>query len=134
MIIPANSAERIEPARIPFLAIDHVQLAMPPGGESAARRFYAGLLGMTEIPKPAEFARRGGCWFRSGVVEIHLGVQADFHPATKAHPALRCANYDLLTENLRQAGIEAIEALELPGVRRCHVADPFGNRIELIPE
>jgi hypothetical protein len=87
---------------------------------------------MTEIPKPVELVGRGGCWFRSGMVEIHLGVQADFRAATKAHPALRCTNFDALTARLRQAGVEAVEAFDIPGVRRCHIADPFGNRIELI--
>lgn len=121
-----------EPAKIPFLAIAHVQLAMPPRAEDAARAFYAGIFGMTEVPKPAELAGRGGCWFRSGAVEVHLGVQADFRPATKAHPALRCTNYDALTAKLRQAGVVVTEADEIPGIRRCHVFDPFGNRIELV--
>jgi hypothetical protein len=71
-----------------FLAIDHVQLAMPPGGEDAARRFFGGVLGMTEIAKPAELAKRGGCWFVSGGAQVHLGVEADFRPAKEAHP--RC--------------------------------------------
>jgi catechol 2,3-dioxygenase-like lactoylglutathione lyase family enzyme len=127
-----NSAATIDPAPIPFQAIDHVQLAIPPGAEKAARAFYAEILGMTEIPKPVELVGRGGCWFRSGMVEIHLGVQADFRAATKAHPALRCTNFDALTARLRQAGVEAVEAFDIPGVRRCHIADPFGNRIELI--
>jgi catechol 2,3-dioxygenase-like lactoylglutathione lyase family enzyme len=130
--IRVNSALIVEPGPIPFQAIDHVQLAMPPGGENAARAFYAEILGMTEIPKPVELVGRGGCWFRSGAVEIHLGVQADFRAATKAHPALRCTNFDALTAKLRQAGVEAVEALDIPGVRRCHIADPFGNRIELL--
>jgi catechol 2,3-dioxygenase-like lactoylglutathione lyase family enzyme len=121
-----------QPDEIPFLAIDHIQLAMPPGAEDAARGFYAGVLGMAEVRKPVELAGRGGCWFRSGVVEVHLGVQLDFHPATKAHPALRCTNYDALTRKLRQAGVELGEAVELPGVRRCHLFDPFGNRLELV--
>ena len=127
-----SSAETTEQHPIPFQAIDHVQLAMPPGGETAARAFYAGILGMREIPKPVELVGRGGCWFESGAVEIHLGVQADFRAATKAHPALRCTNFDVLTAKLRHAGVEAVEALDVPGIRRCHVADPFGNRIELI--
>lgn len=127
-----NSAETTAPEELPFVAIDHVQLAMPPAGESAARGFYAGVLGMTEVQKPAELAGRGGCWFRSGAVEVHLGVQADFRPATKAHPALRCTDYDALTAKLHQAGVKLTEALDIPGVRRCHVVDPFGNRIELV--
>lgn len=87
---------------------------------------------MNEIPKPPELAKRGGCWFESGVVQVHLGVEADFRAAQKAHPALRCADYDGLTARLRAAGLEVAEDASIPGVRRCHIADPFGNRIELI--
>ena len=116
----------------PFIAIDHVQLAMPAGEEETARRFYSGLLGMTEIPKPPELAKRGGCWFESGGVQVHLGVEADFRPAKKAHPGFRCGDYDALVSRLRAAGVEVTEAPDIPGVRRCHVHDPFGNRIELV--
>ena len=115
-----------------FIAIDHVQLAMPHGAEDAARAFYSGLLGMSEIPKPAELVKRGGCWFQSGSVQIHMGVEEDFRPAKKAHPALLCASYDDLVSRLRDAGAAANEVNDIPGVRRCHVHDPFGNRIELI--
>ena len=118
----------------PFSAIDHVQLAMPAGGEERARAFYEGLLGMAEIPKPPELAKRGGCWFECGPVQLHLGVESDFRPARKAHPALRCFDYDGLTVRLRAAGVEAMEDESIPGVRRCHVSDPFGNRIELIAD
>ncbi|MBV9180562.1 MAG: glyoxalase [Acidobacteria bacterium] len=127
-----HSSATAEAGGTPFLAIDHVQLAMPPGGEAKARAFYGGLLGMTEIEKPVALAARGGCWFRSGVVELHLGVQENFHPAIKAHPALRCANYDMLSGKIRQAGVSLQEAIELTGIRRCHIFDPFGNRIELL--
>ncbi len=116
----------------PFLSIDHVQLAMPAGEEHRARAFYCDVLGMTELPKPPELAKRGGCWFASGSVQIHLGVEADFRPAKKAHPAFRCANYANLLERLRHAGIEVTEPNDLPGVQRCHIHDCFGNRIELI--
>ena len=117
---------------LPFTAIDHVQLAMPPDAEDSARRFYGDLLGMTELPKPPELAKRGGVWFASGSVQVHLGVEADFRPARKAHPALRCADYEGLLSRLRQAGIEAAPDNSIPGVVRCHIHDPFGNRIELI--
>jgi len=117
---------------VPFTAIDHVQLAMPPGGEESARRFYSDLLGMLEIPKPPELAKRGGCWFESGEVQIHLGVEKDFHPAKKAHPALRRRDYGALLLRLSEASLNFVEADDIPGVRRCHVHDPFGNRIELI--
>jgi catechol 2,3-dioxygenase-like lactoylglutathione lyase family enzyme len=115
-----------------FTAIDHVQLAMPPGEESQARAFYSGLLGMTELPKPPELARRGGCWFESSGVQIHLGVENDFHPAKKAHPALRCGDYAALVQRLRNSGIAVSEPNDIPGVLRCHIHDPFGNRLELI--
>ena len=115
-----------------FLAIDHVQLAMPPGEESTARHFYADLLGMREIAKPAPLASRGGCWFASGDVQLHLGVEQDFHPARKAHPAIRVSGYEALLAKLEAAGVEVIEADDLPDVQRVHVFDPFGNRIELI--
>jgi catechol 2,3-dioxygenase-like lactoylglutathione lyase family enzyme len=115
-----------------FLAIDHVQLAMPPGNEEKARAFFAGVLGMREVTKPAELARRGGCWFQSGAVQIHLGVEQDFRPAKKAHPALRCRNYDALLAAFATAGVATEEANDIPGVRRCHIHDPFGNRIELV--
>jgi catechol 2,3-dioxygenase-like lactoylglutathione lyase family enzyme len=115
-----------------FVAIDHVQLAMPPGEEQKARAFYGGLLGMTEVPKPVELAKRGGCWFESGGVHLHLGVESDFHPAKKAHPALRCRDYPGLWQRLRRAGVEVNEPGDIPGVSRCHVHDPFGNRIEII--
>lgn len=116
----------------PFTAIDHVQLAMSAGEEDRARAFYGELLGMSEIPKPVELAKRGGCWFESGNVQIHLGVESNFHPARKAHPALRCRDYDALTARLRGAGVEVIDDSSIPEVRRCHIVDPFGNRIELI--
>jgi catechol 2,3-dioxygenase-like lactoylglutathione lyase family enzyme len=116
----------------PFTAIDHVQLAIPPGAEETARRFYRDVLGMSEIPKPAELAKRGGCWFESGRVQLHLGVEPDFRPAKKAHPALRCRDYDALTSHLRALGVEVKDDDNIPGVRRCHISDPFGNRIELI--
>ena len=97
-----------------FIAIDHVQLAMPAGQEEAARSFYCGILGMREIPKPAELVVRGGCWFESGGVQIHLGVENDFRPAKKAHPALRCADYDGFMAKLGAAGIPAGDLPELP--------------------
>ncbi|MFZ0538972.1 MAG: VOC family protein [Candidatus Sulfotelmatobacter sp.] len=99
----------------PFTAIDHVQLAMPPGEENRARAFYADLLGMKEVPKPPELAKRGGCWFESGNVQLHLGVESDFRPAKKAHPALRCFDYETLLQRLRSAGVEVNEPEDIPG-------------------
>ncbi|PYX86769.1 MAG: glyoxalase [Acidobacteria bacterium] len=116
----------------PFTRIDHVQLAMPPDQEEAARVFYCGLLGMVEIPKPSKLAKRGGAWFSSGSVQIHLGVEQDFRSTKKAHPALICRDYDALAGALGRAGIKITDDNSIPGVRRCHIQDPFGNRIELI--
>lgn len=116
----------------PFTSIDHVQLAMPAGDERKARLFYGDILGMAELAKPPELAKRGGCWFASGSVQIHLGVEKDFRPAKKAHPALRCSDYYGLVMKMREAGIELSEPDDIPGVKRCHVFDPFGNRLELI--
>ena len=112
-----------------ILAIDHIQLAMPRGGEDVARAFYAGALGLSEVPKPAALAVRGGCWFEAGEVRIHLGVDDDFRPARKAHPALRVAGLQRLVES---AALDIRWADELAAVTRGFVDDPFGNRIELM--
>lgn len=113
--------------------LDHVQLAMPAGEEERARDFFCRVLGMEEIPKPPELAKRGGAWFRSGAVSLHLGVDPKFQAATKAHPAFRCDAYEALLERLRGHGL-AIVPDENPfeGKDHCYIADPFGNRIELI--
>ena len=116
----------------PFAAIDHVQLAMPPSREDLARAFYVGVLGMTELMKPPELAGRGGCWFASGDVQIHLGVEAHFVPARKAHPGLRCADYEALIAHLRASGYSVSEDSSVPALVRAYVDDPFGNRIELM--
>ena len=116
---------------MPIVRIEHVQLAMPAGREAEAREFYSGLLGIPEVPKPPELARRGGAWFESGSVKIHLGVDADFRPARKAHPALLVSDLSALVERLRGAGVGVVEDA-LDGWFRVYVADPFGNRIELM--
>lgn len=87
---------------------------------------------MQELPKPPLLAQRGGVWFASGEVQIHIGIEPDFRPARKAHPALRCSEYDALLAALRAGGVEVSEVDDIPGVRRAHVHDPFGNRIELV--
>ena len=116
---------------MPVEAVDHVQLAMPAGGEDAARAFYAGLLGIPEQPKPPHLAARGGCWFESPSVKLHLGVEADFRPARKAHPALLVRDLPGLLQRLRAAGVEVVED-PLEGYLRAYAADPFGNRLELM--
>jgi catechol 2,3-dioxygenase-like lactoylglutathione lyase family enzyme len=117
-----------------ILRIEHVLLAMPAGEEAAARRFYAQTLGMTEVPKPDELAKRGGCWFEDGDVQVHLGVQKDFHPATKAHPAFVVDDLQTLRARLREAGFPCEDDQPLEGFRRTYVYDPFGNRIELMED
>jgi len=117
---------------VALVAIDHVQLAMPPGGEDAARGFYSGLLGLGEVAKPPELAGRGGCWFENAALKLHLGVEADFRPARKAHPALRVSDFAELIAALRQAGCSVGDEDRFDGAPRVYVDDPFGNRIELI--
>jgi catechol 2,3-dioxygenase-like lactoylglutathione lyase family enzyme len=114
---------------VSFTAIDHVQLAMPPGGEDEARHFYGDILGMVELKKPEELAKRGGCWFGSGSVQIHLGVENDFQPARKAHPALRCRDYPELTARLRQSGVEMTLDTAIPGVTRCTFTIHLGTAL-----
>lgn len=114
-----------------IFAIDHVQLAMPPGRESEAREFYSGVLGIPERTKPPQLAKRGGAWFEAGAVKIHLGVEADFRPARKAHPALLVRELRALVERLRHARIDVVEE-SLEGYFRVYIADPFGNRLELM--
>jgi catechol 2,3-dioxygenase-like lactoylglutathione lyase family enzyme len=115
-----------------LLAIDHVQLAMPAGGEAAARGFYGDVLGLPETPKPPHLAKRGGCWFENDALKIHLGVEADFRPARKAHPGLLVSELDALKARLTQAGYALKDDEPLEGYDRIYVDDPFGNRIELL--
>jgi catechol 2,3-dioxygenase-like lactoylglutathione lyase family enzyme len=112
--------------------IDHVQLAAPPGCEEEARRFFGGLLGLEELEKPEPLRERGGVWFRVGAQQLHVGVEADFAPARKAHPAFAVREYDAVRARLRAAGVEVTDDASVPGVRRCYAADPWGNRLELL--
>jgi putative hydrolases of HD superfamily len=113
-------------------AIDHVQLAMPPGGEELATWFYSELLGVPRVPKPVELAIKGGCWFERGALRIHLGVQDDFVPATKAHPAFAVGDLERLALALETAGVNP-RRVDGPDGPQVYVDDPFGNRIELRP-
>ena len=116
-----------------ILSIDHVQIAMPAGEEQKARAFYVDVLGFIEIPKPAELAKRGGAWFQSERVQVHLGVEADFKPARKAHPAFIVSDLDALIVKVQAAGYDTDTSQPpLDGYKRAHVFDPFGNRIELM--
>ncbi len=115
-----------------LLGLDHIQLAMPAGGEGQARAFYSGLLGIPEREKPANLAKRGGCWFEVDALKVHLGVEPDFRPALKAHPAFLVDDVATLAKNLKTAGCRVVEDEPLEGYERVYVFDPFGNRIELI--
>lgn len=113
-------------------AIDHVQLAMPHAGEDQARRFYCGVMGMDEVQKPEHLAVGGGCWFIAGGAEIHLGVEADFRPSRKTHPALLVDDLNEQVARLAANGYDFIPGKPLPGYVRGDTHDPFGNRIELM--
>jgi catechol 2,3-dioxygenase-like lactoylglutathione lyase family enzyme len=112
--------------------LDHVQLAIPPGTEARCDEFYVGLLGFVMLPKPPVLALRGGRWYQRDDATLHLGVESEFRPATKAHPALVVEEYDELLHHLEAAGVTVLPDEDNPGVRRCYVDDPVGNRIELI--
>ncbi len=114
------------------LGLDHLQLAMPKDQEDSARAFYGELLGLREIAKPAELASRGGVWFECGLLQLHLGVEEPFVPARKAHPAIRLAGYEAFLAKLEHAGVAVRVDESVPSMRRAFVADPFGNRVELI--
>jgi catechol 2,3-dioxygenase-like lactoylglutathione lyase family enzyme len=114
-----------------IIGIDHVQLAIPEGGEDQARSFYGYVLGLPEIPKPPELAKRGGCWFESAHVKIHLGVDPIFTPATKAHAALLVTGIQRIVERCQELSVQVIEQ-PMDGHRRVYIHDPFGNRLELM--
>jgi len=117
-----------------IVGLDHIQLAIPPGGEDEADAFYAGLLGFERVPKPEPLAARGGCWFVWGTTAVHLGVEEDFRPARKAHPAFVVRNLPELEAVIRAAGITVRPNPDQEPGRAAYVDDPFGNRIELIAE
>jgi catechol 2,3-dioxygenase-like lactoylglutathione lyase family enzyme len=114
------------------MAIHHVQLAMPPGGEDNARAFYEGVLGIPEVVKPPNLAARGGCWFERDDLKVHLGVESDFRAARKAHPALLVEDLPALTRTITAAGFSVKTDEPLADYDRVYVDDPFGNRIELL--
>ena len=115
------------------LGIHHVQLAMPAGGEEAARSFYGGVLGLTEVDKPEHLRARGGCWFEiDRDTQLHLGVETPFRPAAKAHPALVVADLEAMRSALVTAGSPVVDDTQLAGFVRFYTADPFGNRVEIM--
>jgi catechol 2,3-dioxygenase-like lactoylglutathione lyase family enzyme len=115
-----------------ILRLNHVQLAMPQGLENQARGFYGDVLGLREIPKPVELAARGGAWFDLGAAQLHLGVEAEFRPARKAHVAFDVDDLDALAARCQAAGYAPRTDYKIPGIRRFFVDDPFGNRLELV--
>ncbi|ANS65777.1 hypothetical protein SLINC_3553 [Streptomyces lincolnensis] len=115
-----------------LVAVDHVQLAAPPGSEDRLRAYYAGVLGMTELPKPSALAARGGCWFQAGAVQLHLGIETDFRPARKAHPGLRVRDIEPYAARLEARGATVTWDDTLPGRRRFYSEDPVGNRLEFL--
>lgn len=115
-----------------FVGLDHVQVAIPPGSEELARGFYTGTLRLEELEKPAPMRAAGGAWFRIGSAELHLGVQADFQPACKAHPGLQVTDVDAVADRCSAAGVPIQWDDRYPGVRRFYVHDPFGNRLEIL--
>jgi catechol 2,3-dioxygenase-like lactoylglutathione lyase family enzyme len=117
---------------VKITAFHHVQLAMPLGEEPRAEAFYAGILGLELVKKPPELDARGGCWFRGNGVELHLGIEDDFRPARKAHPAFLVDGLDDLEQRIAERGVEVKRDVELQGHRRFYVDDPFGNRLEFI--
>ncbi len=119
------------PTKAPVTGLHHVQVSCPAGAEDELRGFYAGVLGMAEVPKPPVLAARGGVWFRSGRAEVHCGVEEDFRPARKAHPCLLVTDVDAVAEAVAAAGGQVRWDDNIPGVRRFHTDDPVGNRIEL---
>jgi catechol 2,3-dioxygenase-like lactoylglutathione lyase family enzyme len=117
----------------PVIGLDHVQVSCPTGSEDSLRAFYAGVLGFDEVAQPAALAARGGVWFQAGSAQLHCGVEPDFRPARKAHPAFALsdvAGLDALAARLRSAGVEIEWSDDVPGVRRFHCADAVGNRLE----
>ncbi len=112
--------------------LHHVQIAMPEGGEARAVAFYQGLLGIPRVAKPSHLEARGGCWFESDTVRIHLGVEREFKPAKRAHPALLMEDLDTMGRRLVEAGLPVVDDEPLPGFERFYTSEPFGNRIELL--
>lgn len=112
--------------------LHHVQLTLPAGAEDVARAFYAGVLGMQEMEKPAALVARGGCWFRAGLLELHLGVAEPFVPSHKGHPGIQVEGLGAVGRDIIQAGIPVEWDDTFPGHRRFYVFDPFGNRLEFL--
>jgi catechol 2,3-dioxygenase-like lactoylglutathione lyase family enzyme len=131
LVVPLSTrATTYQPMRV--YGLDHIQVAIPPGSEDEARAFYVGVLGLSEVPKPAHLVSRGGVWLTGGNLNLHLGVEEEFRPALKAHPALLVENLTDLIARCENHGFSTRRDAPLDGYDRVYVADPFGNRIELM--
>lgn len=130
--VTRSCAEALHDVHMALLRIDHVQLAMPAGGEERAIGFYERLLGINHVPKPPHLAKRGGCWFKDGDLKVHLGVDAAFRPATKAHPAFIVNDVRRVAAEIAAAGHRVTDDEPLEGYDRVYAYDPFGNRLELM--
>jgi catechol 2,3-dioxygenase-like lactoylglutathione lyase family enzyme len=115
-----------------LMGIDHIQLAAPKGCESAARDFWGGKIGLEEVQKPESLQGRGGCWFIFGNQQIHIGVEENFQPAKKAHPAFVIKNLSSFKKYIEDQGIKTKEDTPIDGRTRFFVDDPFGNRVEFL--
>jgi catechol 2,3-dioxygenase-like lactoylglutathione lyase family enzyme len=139
-LTPVTGIPLIPPTTVPahgrlaavIEGLDHVQIAAPAGCEDEARRFFGALLGLPELEKPEPLASRGGAWFRIGAQELHVGVEAEFEPARKAHPAFAVDDVEALATRLEAAGVDVRWGGDLPGVRRFYAGDPWGNRLEFL--
>lgn len=126
-----------ESSSVRLIGLDHVQIAAPPVCETQARRFFGDVLGLTEVAKPDVLKARGGVWFQLGAQQLHVGVEDDFEPARKAHPALRAASAEdlhILADRLKTAGAQVVWDEALPGFQRFYTQDPWGNRLELLAD
>lgn len=123
---------RVSGKNFEFFGLDHVQIAAPVGSEDVERRFFSEVLGMEEIEKPENLKKRGGLWFTCGEHQIHIGIDQDFRPAKKAHPAVHVKNIAALKDRIRSFGVKVKDDELLPGAERFYVDDPFGNRMEFL--
>lgn len=119
-------------AEYDFSGLHHVQLAIPPGAEDLCRVFWGDILGMTELEKPPVLAARGGCWFRGGGLEVHLGVEQDFRPSSKAHPGILVTSLHAFAKRLESNGVEVTWDDNFPGYHRFYATDKLGNRLEFL--
>lgn len=120
-------------AAMRIAGIDHVQVSVPVGSEDAVRRFYCGVLGLTEVPKPEVLRGRGGCWVAAGSTMLHFGTEdvAD-RAASKRHVAFVVEDLAEARRTLGAAGVAVVDGIQIPGYARFECRDPFGNRLEFL--